>query len=118
MKILVVDDEKSIRWLLSDALTSKGFEVIEAKDGQESLEKMETMDFDLIITDIDMPRLDGIAMLREMETAGRKEKVIIMSGNTATHGTVFSDIPRVVTHLPKPFEIGGLVDLVMDATAD
>jgi DNA-binding NtrC family response regulator len=115
-KILVVDDESNIRLLLSEVLSDKGFEVTEAKDGQESLEKMEQHDFDLVITDVNMPRLDGIAMLHRMEKAGRKEKVIIMSANPSQQMSPHKSMNRVITQLCKPFNIANLLNLVIAAT--
>jgi len=112
-KILVVDDESGIRGLLSDVLSSEGFEVMEAKDGQESLEQMEKNDFDLVITDIHMPRLDGISMLKRMEKAGRKEKVIIMTSNPSDKTLLSGEISRVVTQLHKPFRIDNFLDVVI-----
>lgn len=117
-KILVVDDESGIRGLLSDVLSSEGFEVIEAKDGQESLEQMEKNDFDLVITDIHMPRLDGISMLKRMEKAGRKEKVIIMTSNPSDKTMLSRGISCVVTQLHKPFRIDNFLDVVMAATTN
>lgn len=117
-KILVVDDESNIRLLLSDILSSEGFEVTEAKDGQESLEKMEQTDFDLIITDIHMPRMDGIAMLNSMEKAGRREKVIIMTANPSEYKLSYERMPRIVTQLLKPFRIDNFVEIVMAAIAN
>jgi DNA-binding NtrC family response regulator len=117
-KILIVDDEKGIRVLMSDVLSSEGFEVSMAKDGQESLDQLEESRFDLVITDIDMPRVDGVEMLRLMEKAGRKEKVIVMSGNPSDRR--FHDaaaMPRVVSRLEKPFRMDLLVDAVMAAFA-
>ena len=116
-KILVVDDESSIRLLLSEVLSEKGFEVTEAKDGQESLEKMEKHNFDLVITDVNMPRLDGIAMLHRMEKAGRKEKVIIMTANPSNQMFLHSSMNRVVTQLFKPFSIPDFLSVVIAATA-
>lgn len=116
-KILVVDDESSIRLLLSEVLSDKGFEVTEAKDGQESLEKMEKHDFDLVITDVNMPRLDGIAMLHRMEKAGRKEKVIIMSANPSQQMSLHSGMDRVITQLCKPFNMASFLSVVIAATA-
>ena len=109
-KILVVDDESSIRLLLSDILSSEGFEVTEAKDGQESLEKMEQTHFDLVITDIRMPRLDGFAMLDRMEKAGRKEKVIIMTANPSEQTLSYEKMTRVITQLHKPFRIDSFIN--------
>lgn len=117
-KILVVDDESSIRCLLTDILSEKGFEVTEAKDGQDSLEKMETKKFDLVITDIHMPRLDGIAMLQQMDKKGRKEKVIVMTANPSDKSHLYADMPRVVTKVLKPFRINNFLDVVIAATAD
>ncbi len=117
-KILVVDDESSIRCLLTDVLSEKGFEVTEAKDGQDSLEKMAISNFDLVITDIHMPRLDGIAMLKQMEKAGRKEKVIIMTANPSDKRILCADMSRVVTQLLKPFRIDNFLDVVIAATAN
>ena len=80
-RIMVVDDEIGIRELLFDALSREGFAVTLAKDGKDSLRQMKNRRFDLIITDIDMPHVNGLELLRRMKRAGRKEKVIIMSGN-------------------------------------
>ena len=104
-KILVVDDEMGIRSLISDLLESQGFEVRAAKDGQESLDEMEREDFDLVITDIQMPRLDGLAMLEAMKRAGRKEKIIIMTGSALAMDFPDEEMPMVVSRLYKPFRM-------------
>ncbi len=116
-KILLVDDEKNIRFLLSEVLTHEGFDVTEAEDGQESLEKMETANFDLVITDIHMPRMDGISMLHHMEMAGRKEKVIIMTAKPSEQVLSCGKMPRVITQIYKPFRIENFLELVITATA-
>ena len=69
-KIMVVDDEAGIRNLLSDALAEKGFKVTLAKDGRDSLKQMKNRRFDLLITDINMPRLGGVGLLRKMKKRG------------------------------------------------
>ena len=117
IKVLLVDDEKGIRFLLSEALLHRGFEVSLAKDGQESLEKMENNNFDLVITDINMPRLDGVSMLKSMRQTGREEKIIIMTGNPSDQRLMDKDLPQVVTHLHKPFGIEKFLDVVIAATA-
>ena len=117
IKVLLVDDEKGIRFLLSEALLHRGFEVSLAKDGQESLEKMENNNFDLVITDINMPRLDGLSMLKSMRQTGREEKIIIMTGNPSDQRLMDKDLPRVITHLHKPFGIETFLNVVIAATA-
>lgn len=116
-KVLIVDDEKGIRFLLSELLNTQGFEVSLAGDGQESLEKLEKDRFDLVVTDIHMPRLDGVAMLRHMQMTGRTEKVIIMTGDPADQRLCEADIPNVVTRLVKPFGLGNFLSVVHSATA-
>jgi len=116
-KILVVDDEMGIRHLISELLEGEGFEVKAAKDGQESLDEMEREDFDLVITDIQMPRLDGLAMLEAMKRAGRKEKIIIMTGSGLAMDLPNEEMPMVVSRLQKPFRMSNLLDVVSAANA-
>jgi DNA-binding NtrC family response regulator len=114
-RVLVVDDERGIRMLLSEALSKKGFQVTQAEDGQESLDRLGESRFDLVITDIDMPKVDGLEMLRRMKKAGREEKVIVMTGSPGRFSG--QDLPKVMTHLEKPFGIDHLLDAVIAATA-
>jgi len=114
-RVLVVDDEKGIRFLLSDALSNRGFEVSLASDGQESLEKLEKDRFDLVVTDINMPGLDGVAMLKSMKKTGRREKIIIMTGDPADGRLVDEELPDVECHLSKPFGIENFLDVVIAA---
>ncbi len=114
-RILVVDDEKGIRFLLSEALLMEGFEVALARDGQESLERLEMDDFDLVITDINMPRLDGMEMLKKMKKSGRKEKVIVMTGNPSALSFSDKEMPHIVSHLLKPFGVEKLLNAVISA---
>ncbi len=116
-KILVVDDEVGIRTLLFDALSSEGFKVTLAKDGMDSLDQMQKRRFDLLITDINMPRLDGIELLRKMKEAGRKERVIIMTGKPVDRSLLVEDIPPVFTQLEKPFHINNFLAAVTSALA-
>jgi len=62
-KILTVDDSPSMRMLLKSALLEQGFEVFEAEDGVDALEKLDGAEPDLIITDINMPRMDGFGLI-------------------------------------------------------
>ena len=65
VRILVVDDEQGIRDLLSYELGRQGFKVFTANDGLEAVAKVKEKKFDLVISDIQMPRMDGIAVLEE-----------------------------------------------------
>lgn len=66
--ILTVDDSPSLRMAVRIALTGAGYTVTEAGDGVEGLAKASTERFDLVITDLNMPRMDGLTMIRELRS--------------------------------------------------
>lgn len=67
-KILAVDDSVSIRKSISFVLSQEGYEIIEAVDGLDGLEKAKQEKFNLVITDINMPNMDGIEMIKNLRT--------------------------------------------------
>lgn len=64
--VLAVDDSASMRQMVSFTLKGAGYEVVEAKDGVEGLELAKKGKFDLVITDVNMPNMDGISLIREL----------------------------------------------------
>ena len=68
--ILAVDDSVSIRQLVGHTLRTAGFSVIEASDGQDALDKLKTP-VDLVLTDLNMPRVDGLALTKALPAAVR-----------------------------------------------
>ncbi|WP_374668741.1 response regulator [Ramlibacter sp.] len=64
--ILVVDDTRSMRKMVSAVLAGAGYDVAEAGDGVEALELARTRQFDLVVTDHNMPRMDGVTLVREL----------------------------------------------------
>ncbi len=114
-KIMVVDDEAGIRKLLFDVLSGEGFKVTLAKDGIDSLLQMKNRCFDLLITDMNMPRLDGIGLLKTMKKEGRRERIIIMSGESFDQRRDKKDIPPVFKRLRKPFHVNQFLDVVSSA---
>ncbi len=111
-KVLVVDDELGIRTLLFEVLSRRGFQVSLASDGMESLERMENEPFDLVVTDINMPKLDGVGMLKTMKEKGRKEKVIVITGNTFDTRLQDPEMYRVDSHFYKPFGMAAFLSTV------
>ncbi len=110
--IMVVDDEAGIRELLSEVLSGKGFNVTSARDGRESLKYMRTKNFDLLITDINMPRLNGVELLKRMKAEGRKEKVVVMTGGNFDWSECGKEIPLIYFQLKKPFKMDELLRVV------
>jgi PAS domain S-box-containing protein len=87
-KILIVDDEKIIVRLLSMSLQSDGYETITAGNGQEALEVFKAESPDIVITDIKMPVMDGLELLRKIKEIDADNEVIIVTG----HGDIDSTI--------------------------
>lgn len=79
-KVLVVDDQDSLRDLLCDYLKQKGFETKEAKNGAEAVCMATKQPFDSILMDVRMPETDGITALREIQNEGVETPVVLMSG--------------------------------------
>jgi DNA-binding response OmpR family regulator len=75
-RILLVDDEQAVQTLLTYPLRKEGYEVVEAKDGQEALDRFGEERFDLVVLDIMLPKLDGIEVCRRLRT--RSQVPIIM----------------------------------------
>jgi two-component system chemotaxis response regulator CheY len=78
-KVLIVDDSVSMRQMVSFTLRQGGFDVVEAGHGQEALDKLKSISVDLIITDLNMPVMDGITLIRNVRTQPTmKSKPILM----------------------------------------
>lgn len=103
--ILVVDDEQYIVDLLHDLLVDEGYRVQRARDGQAALKIVEAEAPDLIIADVMMPRMDGLALVHAVRERAYVFPVILMSAAVT---------PRMtnVTFVPKPFDIDDMLDLI------
>ena len=75
-RILLVDDEQSIQTLLSYPLRKEGYDVVQATDGREALERFDEQPFDLVVLDLMLPRLDGLEVCRQLRS--RSSVPIIM----------------------------------------
>lgn len=76
--ILAVDDSGSLRQMLVFSLKAAGYQVVEAVDGEDGLEKAKSYGFDLVLTDQNMPRMDGLTLIRSLRTLGNYRKVPIL----------------------------------------
>ncbi|MEW6669132.1 MAG: response regulator [Thermodesulfobacteriota bacterium] len=115
--ILVVDDEAGIRSLLFELLSNQGYEVSVAKDGSDSLDQMKARRFDLLITDVSMPGIGGLELLKKMKEAGRRERVIVMTGEPIEPSDLGAELQPVFRLLQKPFPIQNFLDVVYSALA-
>jgi len=109
IKCLVVDDDPSIRLLVQRALQKSGFEAATASDGVEALRMLEENEFDLLILDLMMPRLNGFDVVERLRSnSSTTPKILIM---TAASPNVLRDLPvdRVGKIISKPFELQTLI---------
>ena len=109
---MIVDDEQGIRDLLSFELGSKGYEVVTAQEGSEALERFKKEKFDLVITDLKMPGMDGIALLEALKKIDPQIKVVLITG-FGTIETVVAAIKKgAYDFIRKPFELKEIFSLV------
>jgi CheY-like chemotaxis protein len=102
-RILVVDDDDILRGVNEAVLSLAGYGTDSAADGEEALAMLAIGDFDLVLTDCNMPRLDGIGLVRAMRAAGNRTPIMMVSGSLAGDGKLPEDVHREVTvALPKP----------------
>lgn len=111
-KILVVDDEESIRWALSKALERDGYRVVLAADGAEGLTRAADPSIDLVLMDIKMPGSDGLETLSKMKQARPELPVIIMTAFGTLQAAVQAMKRGAYDYITKPFDFGELSILV------
>lgn len=101
-RILIVDDEKNIRNVISEYAKFDGFETVEAEDGMEAVEICRKEDFDLIIMDIMMPKLDGYSAVKEIRKT-KHTPVIMLSARGEEYDKLFGFEIGVDDYVTKPF---------------
>ncbi|MCL4553660.1 MAG: sigma-54 dependent transcriptional regulator [Actinobacteria bacterium] len=106
--VLIADDEKNMRWVLSEALSKEGFEVVEATDGKEALSMVAENPPDVMILDYKMPAPDGMEVLRRLRAKDHSFPVIMLTA----HGNVTQAVEAIKTgateYLTKPFDLDEL----------
>ena len=106
---LVIDDDAAIRVMVSRVLERNGFAVQVARDGAEGIEKLSVADYDVIVLDLMMPRLDGAAVIRYL-TSYFPEKLDSVIVTTAFGASAMETVCPPVHHfLEKPFDVSALV---------
>jgi two-component system, NtrC family, response regulator AtoC len=111
-KILVVDDEDGFRSLVSWQLRRRGWDVHLAEDGEQALRQLEEQSFNLVITDLTMPRLEGLKVLTEVEQLYPATKVIIVTGFSTVETAVYAMKQGAFDFLLKPFVLDDLLHAV------
>ncbi|HEX2061764.1 MAG TPA: response regulator [Thermoanaerobaculia bacterium] len=115
-RVLVADDEDAIRTLVKRMLHRAGFNVTEASDGQDAIEQLDTTEFDAIVLDLMMPRVDGFGVVEHLiDTKPRMvEKTVVMTAFPKTAAK--ERLHHLCSIVSKPFEMNELIQLVRECT--
>lgn len=108
-RILVADDEESIRELLAKALSLADYEVDSAPDGRAALERLRSRSYDLLITDLRMPCLDGLALVREVRRQWPALPIVIITGYSTEAAAIEALNLGVRGYLTKPFRVSKIL---------
>jgi two-component system, NtrC family, response regulator AtoC len=101
--ILIADDEESIRHVLSVLLTDRGYDVRAVADGEEALRELSARDYDALVTDVRMPKLDGLALVRAAQQASPETTIIVMSAYGSHELAIEAMKAGAYDYLGKPF---------------
>ena len=104
-KVLVVDDKASLRDMLAMALAVKGMDVTQAENGQKALELTRGTTFDVIVSDLMMPKLDGLGLLRALSEKGEPPPFIMITAHGSVKDAVEAMALGAADFMEKPFEL-------------
>ncbi len=111
-KILVVDDEDALRTALNDELTSKGYNVSTASDGEEAISGLQKETFDLVVLDINMPRMNGFEVLKFVKEKYPETKVVMLTGITDLKNAIESKKLGAEDFVAKPYDLVNLLTTI------
>ncbi len=114
-KVLVADDDERIRTLLLDTLSALGYKTIGAKDGEEALALLESQKPDVVISDIRMPKLNGLSLLRNIKNKNPKIPVLMITGYNFAYTRDQALDSGADGFLAKPFRISKIEELMQSA---
>jgi two-component system chemotaxis response regulator CheY len=112
--ILTVDDSASIRQMVSFTLKSAGYDVTEAVDGQDGLDKAKSKNIDLVFTDQNMPRMDGLTLIKNLRSlpAYRSTPILMLTTEAGEAMKAQGKAAGATGWLVKPFDPSKLLEVV------
>lgn len=111
-RILVVDDELLIRDLLYDFFTTKGWEITVADGGQKAIDYLKNQEFDVVLTDLKMPDIDGMDLTGRIRNLYQEVPVVIMTGYPSLETALEALRFKVDDYIIKPFNVNQLFKVV------
>ncbi|MCQ2154739.1 MAG: sigma-54 dependent transcriptional regulator [Bacteroidales bacterium] len=116
MKILIIDDERSVRGSLGEILRDEGYEVEVAETGAEGIEKVDKQHFDVIFCDIKMPGMDGIEVLDKLGAMGVDSAIVMISGHGDIETAVDCIKKGAFDFIPKPLDLNRTLITIRNAS--
>lgn len=107
-KILIVDDEPDAREVIRESVCLLGYQVDEARDGVEALARFRDRHHDVVITDLSMPRMDGIELTHELHKVDPMVPVLMLTGRSSLDLKAMAWSRGIVEYLRKPFRLSNL----------
>ena len=111
-KILIADDERTILLMIQRLLNEQGHETCEASNGLAALQLFQTQFFDLVISDLRMPRMDGVSFLHEVKSLDPNVPIIVLTAYATPEILAEANERHAFTYLPKPFHPETLLQTV------
>jgi two-component system copper resistance phosphate regulon response regulator CusR len=109
MKLLLVEDSERLRATLRHGLQGAGFTVDAAQDGVEAKNYLDSFDFDLVVLDLMLPRMDGIAVLNSLPSGGQRPRVLVLSARDQVADRIEALNAGADDYMIKPFSFDELV---------
>ncbi len=109
LRILLVEDDPDIRQSVLDALVEAGHQVVARTDGAAALERLAAEFFDVVVTDVRLPKVDGLAVFRHARSVSPRTDVILMTSYAAVSAAVAALTEGAHDYLTKPFDVEELV---------
>ncbi|HWR71618.1 MAG TPA: response regulator, partial [Nitrospirota bacterium] len=114
-KVLIVDDDESVRWVLKKALEKDGLVTVLAKDAPEAFTRLQEGNIAVVLMDIRMPGMSGLDALEKMQGEGRNVSVIIMTAQATMQNAIEAMRRGAYDYITKPFDLDEVNILVRKA---
>lgn len=111
-RVLIADDQESMRLIIANLLKERGHQVEAVEDGQAAYEKLKSGPFDLVVADVNMPRLNGLEFLKKVRAEKPKTKVIFVTGMLEEAVKVGSEKLGLDGLILKPFDKIGALEII------
>ncbi len=116
-RLLVVEDDRALRHVLTSLLKGSGYSVAGASDGVEALERLENKQFDLLLLDVGLPRMDGLEVLAQLRLRKSPPRVVVMTADDTPETLLRAVREQAFEYVTKPFPPNSIIGVVERALA-